>query len=466
MIGLREIVPPLRERGIDFAALRTQQQEVVAGAKPRLFEQAERSASDAFVEARLQGPDFLHVGHEAALDREVFGLGREHIVGRREQGRQGRHAAAFALLPEPAHLRPEQRGEQETRRGRLVGADARVGAGQGRGDEAFAIGCVEHRVEQRQQAFVQAFGAQAFDGGLGAAAKQQLEDFVEQPRLGHTVDEVGAIGDRRARGVVDLEAEFGREAHRAQHAHRVFAVARLGMADDAQALGFDVADAAVIVEHGLGRRVVEHRVDGEIAPRGVFVLFAEDVVAQQAPGFVGRARLRDRQHFARAVAPFAPGAERLVGARMALGLLAAAFIRIGGRGGGFGFAGAGQGTEGRDFDDLVAKAHMHDLEAPPDDARASEQRLHLFGRRVGGDVEILGFLADQQVAHRAADHIGLVAGLLQRVRDAGGVIGNRARIDAELVGAVDLGLARDLGRAGCFGLAAPEQSIDEFADHA
>jgi hypothetical protein len=38
---------------------------------------------------------------------------------------------------------------------------------------------------------------------------------------------------------------------------------------------------------------------------------------------------------------------------------------------------------------------------------------HLFRRGVGGDVEILGFGADQQVAHGAADDKGLVAMLLQ-----------------------------------------------------
>jgi hypothetical protein len=52
---------------------------------------------------------------------------------------------------------------------------------------------------------------------------------------------------------------------------------------------------------------------------------------------------------------------------------------------------------------------MHDLEAAADDARAAEQRAHLFRRGAGGDVEILGLGADQQVAHGAADDIGLEA---------------------------------------------------------
>ena len=218
--------------------------------------------------------------------------------------------------------------------------------------------------------------------------------------------------------LVHLEIQTRREHRRAQHPDRIFREAHEGIADRDDAAMAQMVEAARVVDHRARSRIVEERIDREVAPDRILRLAAVDVVGEQATVLVG-------------------------------GVLAGL-----------------RGTEGRDFDDLVAKAHMHDLEAPPDDARASEQRLHLFGRRVGGDVEILGFLADQQVAHRAADHIGLVAGLLQRVRDAGGVIGNRARIDAELVGAVDLGLARDLGRAGCFGLAAPEQSIDEFADHA
>ena len=36
------------------------------------------------------------------------------------------------------------------------------------------------------------------------------------------------------------------------------------------------------------------------------------------------------------------------------------------------------------------KTHMHQLEAPPDDARAPKQLLDLFGAGVGGDIEILG----------------------------------------------------------------------------
>ena len=66
--------------------------------------------------------------------------------------------------------------------------------------------------------------------------------------------------------------------------------------------------------------------------------------------------------------------------------------------------------------DFGADVHVHEPEAPADDERAAEQRLHLLRRRVGGDVEVLGLDAEQQVAHRAADHERLEARFLQLAR--------------------------------------------------
>ena len=54
---------------------------------------------------------------------------------------------------------------------------------------------------------------------------------------------------------------------------------------------------------------------------------------------------------------------------------------------------------------------MHDLETPSDDARAAEQPPHFVRRGVGRHVEVLGRLAEQQVAHRAAHEVALETGL-------------------------------------------------------
>ena len=87
-------------------------------------------------------------------------------------------------------------------------------------------------------------------------------------------------------------------------------------------------------------------------------------------------------------------------------------------------------AEGGHFQQLLAEHHVHDLEAPADDEGAPEQALDLFRRGVGGDVEVLGFDAQQQVAHRAADQEGLEAGFLQGLGDAHRVGRHQLRVDA------------------------------------
>ena len=237
------------------------------------------------------------------------------------------------------------------------------------------------------------------------ARQQQLQHFLEQARRGHVLDQVREFADRRARLRVDAEAELGGEAHRAQHAHRVLAKTQGRIADDAHGLLAHVGEAAVVVEHGFVVRVVVQRVGGEIAPRRVLHPRAVDVVAQQPAVLVGFPA----------------------------------------------FAGA----EGGHLDRLRAEQHVHQLEAPADQVRAPEQAVHLVRVRIGGDVEVLGNDAEQQVAHRAADD---VAGVIVRAQDlahleramADGTAG-----DAVLVAPVDPGLRF---------CAHVEHAADEFLD--
>ena len=99
-----------------------------------------------------------------------------------------------------------------------------------------------------------------------------------------------------------------------------------------------------------------------------------------------------------------------------------------------------QRAEGRDLDDLAqaailpaaAEHHVHDAKAPADDEGAAEQRLDLFGRRIGRDVEVFRAQAEQQVAHRAADDVGLVAAIDQRLHHLGGALIDQRRIDLVL----------------------------------
>jgi hypothetical protein len=137
-----------------------------------------------------------------------------------------------------------------------------------------------------------------------------------------------------------------------------------GRSDQLQPSRADVDDAADVVPDGLGRRIEIERVDREVAAHGVFRLRAVDVVGQEPPVLVGR------------VASDLRGAER------------------------------------RHFDGIVADMDMHEAKPPADDERPPEQRLDLLGRRVGGDVEVLGLDAEQQIADGAADDERLEAFVL------------------------------------------------------
>ena len=118
-------------------------------------------------------------------------------------------------------------------------------------------------------------------------------------------------------------------------------------------------------------------------------------------------------------------------------------------------------AEGGHLDHLLAEHHMHQLEAPPDDARTAEHAAHLLRRGIGRHIEILGDTIQQQIAHRTAHHIGLIACRLQPV-------GDFQRAVADLLARHAMQFERDhLGisyRSG-FGRLA-EYTLEEFFDHA
>ena len=76
-----------------------------------------------------------------------------------------------------------------------------------------------------------------------------------------------------------------------------------------------------------------------------------------------------------------------------------------------------RGAKRRHLEHVVADMDVHEPKAAADDERAPEQRLHLLGRRVGRDVEILRRDAEEQVAHRAADDERLESFFLQAPHD-------------------------------------------------
>jgi hypothetical protein len=78
------------------------------------------------------------------------------------------------------------------------------------------------------------------------------------------------------------------KAHGPQHAHRVFLVAVLRVADQADQAIAHVVHAVGVIENALADRIVVQGVDGEVAALRVFFQGAVDVVAQNAAAGVMR----------------------------------------------------------------------------------------------------------------------------------------------------------------------------------
>ena len=76
----------------------------------------------------------------------------------------------------------------------------------------------------------------------------------------------------------------------------------------------------------------------------------------------------------------------------------------------------GGGPKRRNLDHLAAEANVCEPEAPSDQAAVAEERTHLFRRRVGGDVEILGVQPQQNIPYAATDEKRLVPRFMQSVQ--------------------------------------------------
>jgi len=126
----------------------------------------------------------------------------------------------------------------------------------------------------------------------------------------------------------------------------------------------EVIDAVVIVDDLFGRWVVEKRVDGEVASRGILRMRSKFIVAQDSAMTVGGL---------------------LFGCRC---------------------------PKGGGFNDLLTKDDMDKLKTSSNDARASEQWTDLFGRCIGGDVKVFGLESNDEVPYGTTHDIGLIAFVL------------------------------------------------------
>ncbi len=182
------------------------------------------------------------------------------------------------------------------------------------------------------------------------------------------------VADGFARGGIDIKAKCGGEADGAQDANGVFDEAAGGIADDAQQVSIQIAQAAGVVDNGEVGDVVEEGVDGEVTAKGIFFGTSKNIVAQ------------DKAVVGDAVAVFVA----------ALGL-------------------GGQCAEGGDFNGFVVKVDMSQTEAAADEAAVTKYPLHIFRRGVGGDVKIFRVASEQNIANAAACEIGCVSDVFEAV---------------------------------------------------
>ena len=180
------------------------------------------------------------------------------------------------------------------------------------------------------------------------------------------------------RGGFDLEPQPRGETDGAQQPQMIFLEARVGVADGADHAPLQIGAPAHVVEHFPRRRLHHEPVDGEIAAQYVPARVALEMHAGGAPavGVIVVAAKRGHLHLRAGV------------------------------------------------------AHQHHAEVRAHLSRFGEQVHDALGARVGRDVEILGLGPQQQVAHRAAHQVCLVARLAKprnhRARQRFGCHGNRA----------------------------------------
>ena len=259
---------------------------------------------------------------------------------------------------------------------------ALVGLSQDRTHPIHAAFALHHIVQNRHQICREAIFLQHFKTSERMSRGEKFQCFVKQARR-RNMPEQATIGLHRIQCVrLGLKTEFSHETQHAQHAHGIFTKARFRLADDAQHLIVQITHPAVVIKYHLALHVVVQRIDRHVAARGVRLDIAIDVIAQYASVFIG--------------------------------FLIFQIIR----------------AKGRNLNQIALVQHMHDAKTSPNDARATKQFQYLLGARVGRHVKILRNVPKHQIAHRAANDIGLKTRFAQSLTHHPSRLGNVARIDA------------------------------------
>jgi hypothetical protein len=127
---------------------------------------------------------------------------------------------------------------------------------------------------------------EAFETRDRMTGEEQLQGFFEQARRRGFAQQARERGDGRGGRRFDAEIELRGQAHRAQHADRIFAIPGFRIADQAQHARLHVFEPADVIAHREILDRVVQRVGGEVAAHRVVFDRTIDVVAQQATAFV------------------------------------------------------------------------------------------------------------------------------------------------------------------------------------
>src|ERR1700690_690750 len=114
------------------------------------------------------------------------------------------------------------------------------------------------------------------------AGQKQLQGLVEQARRRPAAEQISQPADWLLGTGLDAEIQLGREAHGAQHAHRILAIARVRVADEPQAPRPDILDTADEIPNREILDAVIESVRREVAAPNILADRSIDVVAQDA----------------------------------------------------------------------------------------------------------------------------------------------------------------------------------------
>ncbi len=363
-------------------------------------------------QAQLQHPDITDKRGDAFRDRERAAGFIQHIVHGEREGVVVGKAALLGDFLRHFELRiPVHRGEQERRVHAHVVMDAVIGVLQHLRDDALhrAVAFLgEIAADAGEQRLEQIVFTQQAISRIAITGLQQLQRLFKQTRRRHVIEQRGEARDRLAGFRADAHIKPGGEAHRAQHTHRIFAVAGFRIADKTDNPFFKIVQAADVITYcEIGHAVIE-AVDGEIATLGVFFDRAENVVAQQ----------------------------HAVLAALGGGAIARVLFVMTAKGG--------------DFNDFRPEHDVGQAETAANQAAVAEQLAYLIRRGVGGDVEIFRLFAKQQIAHTTADKPGFITGFIQAVH-------HFKRVLADIFAGDSVLFTRDNGYGGL---------CDAFVNHA